>query len=105
MECVIKTHKNSYLTTAEFPERFHEAVPLIDRHFDLSHAAKNLIRGSLGDEIYIWLADAKEKSGQLIEEFFRFCKTALAGYKYPAWINFVEKLPKTAIAKSQRFWK
>ena len=105
MEGVIKTHKNSYSTNAEFPERFHEAVPLIDRHFDLSHAAKNLIRGSLGDEIDIWLADAEEKSGQLIEELSRFCKTAPAGYKYPAWINFVEKLPKTAIGKIQRFWK
>tara|TARA_B100000123_G_C25395974_1_gene282188 strand:- start:49 stop:366 length:318 start_codon:yes stop_codon:yes gene_type:complete len=105
MECVINTHKNSYSTTAEFPERFYEAVPFIYRHFDLSHEAKNLIRGSLGDEIYIWLADAKEKSGQLIEELFRFCKTVLAGYRYPAWINFVEKSPKTAIGKIQRFWK
>ena len=105
MECVINTHKNSYSTTAEFLERFYEAVQFIYRHFDLSHAAKNLIRGSLGDESDIWLADAEEKSGQLIEELFRFCKTVLAGYKYPAWINFAEKLPEMALGKIQSFRK
>jgi acyl-coenzyme A synthetase/AMP-(fatty) acid ligase len=103
MECVIKTHEASYPTNAEFPERLSVAVSFIDRHFDEGHVGKNLIRGSLGDEPYFWFADAKENSDQLIEELFRFCKTVLAGYKYHWSINFVEKLPKMAIGKIQRF--
>ena len=31
------------------------------------------------------------------------CKTGLAPYKYPRWINFVAELPKTATGKIQRF--
>jgi len=103
MECVIKPYKHAYPTTAESPKKFYETVPFIKRHFDEGHAAKNLIRGSLGDEPYFWFADAKENSDQLIEELFRFCKTVLAGYKYHWSINFVEKLPKMAIGKIQRF--
>ncbi len=31
------------------------------------------------------------------------CKSGLAPYKYPRWINFVTELPKTATGKIQRF--
>jgi benzoate-CoA ligase len=31
------------------------------------------------------------------------CKTALAPYKYPRWIEFRADLPKTATGKIQRF--
>jgi acyl-coenzyme A synthetase/AMP-(fatty) acid ligase len=33
----------------------------------------------------------------------RHCKTRLAPYKYPRWVNLVEELPKTATGKIQRF--
>ncbi len=32
-----------------------------------------------------------------------FCKSGLAPFKYPRWINFVTELPKTATGKIQRF--
>ena len=32
-----------------------------------------------------------------------YSQNALAKYKYPRWINFVEDLPKTATGKIQRF--
>jgi benzoate-CoA ligase family protein len=39
----------------------------------------------------------------LAEELVALCKTSLAPYKYPRWIEFVPELPKTATGKIQRF--
>ena len=39
----------------------------------------------------------------LTEELVALCKTSLAPYKYPRWIEFVPELPKTATGKIQRF--
>jgi len=32
-----------------------------------------------------------------------FCKSELAGYKYPRWFYFIDDLPKTVTGKVQRF--
>ena len=39
----------------------------------------------------------------LADEIKAFVKQALASYKYPRWIEFMEDLPKTATGKIQRF--
>ncbi len=52
---------------------------------------------------FIVLKDGIEASEQLSEELMQHCKSGLAKYKYPRWLNFVEDLPKTATGKVQRF--
>jgi benzoate-CoA ligase family protein len=39
----------------------------------------------------------------LTGELMALCKTTLAPYKYPRWVEYVEELPKTATGKIQRF--
>ena len=49
------------------------------------------------------LNNAAEASDKLTGELLNHCKSGLAHYKYPRWINFLEELPKTATGKIQRF--
>ena len=42
--------------------------------------------------------DATRRSELLVQR----CKSGLAPYKYPRWVNFVPDLPKTATGNSQR---
>jgi benzoate-CoA ligase family protein len=39
----------------------------------------------------------------LTDELMALCKTTLAPYKYPRWVEYVPELPKTATGKIQRF--
>jgi len=39
----------------------------------------------------------------LADALVQSCKSGLAPYKYPRWVNFVPELPKTATGKIQRF--
>ena len=39
----------------------------------------------------------------LTDELMALCKTTLAPYKYPRWVEYVTELPKTATGKIQRF--
>lgn len=58
-------------------------------------------------EAYIVLKSATAGEGAageaLRQDLLAHCKTGLAPYKYPRWINFVAELPKTATGKIQRF--
>jgi acyl-coenzyme A synthetase/AMP-(fatty) acid ligase len=54
-------------------------------------------------EAYIILNDHHDASDALATELLEHCKSGLAPYKYPRWINFVDELPKTATGKIQRF--
>ena len=49
------------------------------------------------------LKQAGSAEAGLTEELVALCKTSLAPYKYPRWIEFVPELPKTATGKIQRF--
>lgn len=49
------------------------------------------------------LRDQRHVSETTAEELRRFCKERLAPYKRPKWISFIERLPKTATGKVQRF--
>lgn len=54
-------------------------------------------------EAWIVLRDSAQASELTAEEIRAYCKSKLAPYKYPRWINFVDELPKTATGKIQRF--
>ena len=54
-------------------------------------------------EAYIVLNDPMDAGDELAGELLEHCKTGLARYKYPRWINFSDELPKTATGKIQRF--
>ena len=54
-------------------------------------------------EAFVVLKEAGDASGALADELLEHCKSGLARYKYPRWVNFVEDLPKTATGKVQRF--
>jgi benzoate-CoA ligase len=52
---------------------------------------------------YIVLNEGFEPSSQLAGEIKQYVKKALAHYKYPRWIEFLDELPKTATGKIKRF--
>ncbi|MDR3629621.1 MAG: benzoate-CoA ligase family protein [Desulfocapsaceae bacterium] len=52
---------------------------------------------------YVVLAAGVEGSEGLTREIQAFVKAKIAPYKYPRWIEYVTKLPKTATGKLQRY--
>ena len=54
-------------------------------------------------EAFVVLNDSGDASDSLADELLEHCKSALARYKYPRWVNFVDDLPKTATGKVQRY--
>lgn len=59
--------------------------------------------GLVKAEAWVVLKDAAHASDRTADEIRDFCKSRLAPYKYPRWINFVDELPKTATGKIRRF--
>ena len=54
-------------------------------------------------EAFVVLKESGDASDDLADELLEHCKSGLARYKYPRWVNFVEDLPKTATGKVQRY--
>ena len=54
-------------------------------------------------EAFVVLKEAGDASDVLADELLEHCRSGLARYKYPRWVNFVDDLPKTATGKVQRF--
>ncbi|MCL6447296.1 MAG: benzoate-CoA ligase family protein [Armatimonadetes bacterium] len=52
---------------------------------------------------YVVLKTGFQGSAELAEELKNFVRRKLSGYKVPAWVRFVEELPKTAAGKIQRY--
>lgn len=52
---------------------------------------------------FICLAEGYTSSTALMRDLLTHCGNALAAYKCPRWIDFVEDLPKTATGKIQRY--
>lgn len=52
---------------------------------------------------WVVLREASRASETTAQEIRAFCKRRLAPYKYPRWITFAERLPKTATGKVQRY--
>ena len=59
--------------------------------------------GLIKPEAHVVLNDPENQSEDLSGELLEHCKSGLAPYKYPRWIQFLEELPKTATGKIQRF--
>jgi len=59
--------------------------------------------GLIKPAAYIVAKNAADACDATVEELKQFCKSNLAGYKYPRWFAFVEQLPKTVTGKIQRF--
>ena len=59
--------------------------------------------GLLKPEAWIVLAEGHAASERLGETLVAHCKAALARYKYPRWLRYVDSLPKTATGKVQRY--
>lgn len=49
------------------------------------------------------LKQAEDAALTLTDELMALCKSKLAPYKYPRWVEYVTELPKTATGKIQRF--
>lgn len=49
------------------------------------------------------LKQAEGAGAALTAELMALCRTSLAPYKYPRWVEYVPELPKTATGKIQRF--
>ena len=52
---------------------------------------------------FVVLQKGQTPSDELAKQLIEHCRAAMAGYKRPRWIEFVDKLPKTATGKIQRF--
>jgi benzoate-CoA ligase len=52
---------------------------------------------------FVILNDGFAPGDALAEDLIGHCKSQIAAYKRPRWIEFVDELPKTATGKIQRF--
>jgi benzoate-CoA ligase len=52
---------------------------------------------------FVVLRPGQTANAQLAGELQQHVKNALAPYKYPRWVEFIDALPKTATGKIQRF--
>lgn len=52
---------------------------------------------------FVILQEGYTPSDELANELIAFCRTHMADYKRPRWIEFVTDLPRTATGKIQRF--
>jgi benzoate-CoA ligase family protein len=59
--------------------------------------------GLIKAEAWVVLKDHGDASEATAQDVRLFCKSRLAPYKFPHWVNFVETLPKTATGKIQRY--
>ena len=49
------------------------------------------------------LKSKQDASAELEEEIKQFVRDRIATYKFPRWVEFTDKIPKTAGGKIQRF--
>lgn len=59
--------------------------------------------GLIKPEAFVVLNDPADAGPALQAALQEHCKSGLARYKFPRWINVVEELPKTATGKIRRF--
>ena len=65
--------------------------------------AKTDAAGLVKPAAFIVLNNPKAGNDTIKNELILYVKSALARYKFPRWITFVDALPKTATGKIQRF--
>ena len=52
---------------------------------------------------FVVLNSSEQPNGSLQEDIKQFVRDRIAAYKYPRWVEFVDKIPKTTGGKIQRF--
>jgi benzoate-CoA ligase family protein len=66
----------------------------------VGHADDNSL---IKPKAFVVLKQPGSGGAALTEELMVLCKTTLAPYKYPRWVEYVTELPKTATGKIQRY--
>jgi benzoate-CoA ligase family protein len=66
----------------------------------VGHADENSL---IKPKAFVVLKQAGGGGATLTDELMALCKTTLAPYKYPRWVEYVPELPKTATGKIQRY--
>jgi benzoate-CoA ligase family protein len=66
----------------------------------VGHADENDL---IKPKAFVVLKQPGSGGSKLTEELMALCKTTLAPYKYPRWVEYVTELPKTATGKIQRY--
>jgi benzoate-CoA ligase family protein len=66
----------------------------------VGHADENSL---IKPKAFVVLKQAGGGGPALTDELMALCKTTLAPYKYPRWVEYVTELPKTATGKIQRY--
>jgi benzoate-CoA ligase family protein len=66
----------------------------------VGHADENSL---IKPKAFVVLKQGGSGDSALTEELMALCKTTLAPYKYPRWVEYVTELPKTATGKIQRY--
>ena len=61
-----------------------------------------LAKNPADSEAFIGLRKGYSASDDLAKDLIEHCKTNMAPYKRPRWIEFMNELPKTATGKIQR---
>jgi len=59
--------------------------------------------GLVHADAWVVLKDSTISGPQIEEELRHFCETHLPRYKLPGWVHVIDKLPKTATGKIQRY--
>jgi benzoate-CoA ligase family protein len=59
--------------------------------------------GLVHADAWVVLKDSTMSGPQIEDELRHFCETNLPRYKLPGWVHVVDKLPKTATGKIQRY--
>jgi benzoate-CoA ligase family protein len=59
--------------------------------------------GMVKPAAYLVLVNPNDENDATARELQQFCKSHLAGFKYPRWFYFVHEIPKTVTGKIQRF--
>ena len=65
--------------------------------------AKEDENGVVKPKAYVVLKAGYEPSEEMAKEIQSYAKKSIAAYKYPAWVEFINELPKTATGKLQRY--
>ena len=76
--------------------RTHEAV------FECAVLGRSDGDGLVKPKAFISLREGIVASDDLSAELIEHCKTHMAPYKRPRWVEFMDELPKTATGKIER---
>ena len=59
--------------------------------------------GLLKPRAFVCLEEGSTGTDELLGELLKLCSANLDAYKRPRWLDFIDKLPRTATGKLQRY--